>query len=115
MNIASKIKLIVSGSSAFYLDKKFKDSLAGRKKIFDVRTLSFREFLYFKGQNKFLNLDFNKLSLIETDGLKMSFEEFVIYGGYPKVVLTEDTNEKNRDFKRIGIFLYQKRYIRSRN
>ncbi|MEK7514053.1 MAG: ATP-binding protein [Patescibacteria group bacterium] len=91
---SSKIKLIVSGSSAFYLDKKFKDSLAGRKKIFDVRTLSFREFLYFKGQNKFLNLDFNKLSLIETDGLKMSFEEFVIYGGYPKVVLTEDTNEK---------------------
>lgn len=27
-----KIKIIASGSSAFYLDKKFKDSLAGRKK-----------------------------------------------------------------------------------
>ena len=36
-----KIKLIVSGSSAFYIDKKFKDSLAGRKKIFHVSTLSF--------------------------------------------------------------------------
>ena len=31
-----KIKLIVSGSSAFYIDAKFKDSLAGRKKIFYV-------------------------------------------------------------------------------
>ena len=29
-----KIKLIVTGSSAFYLDQKFKDSLAGRKRIF---------------------------------------------------------------------------------
>uniref|UniRef100_A0A7C4THL8 AAA family ATPase n=1 Tax=candidate division WOR-3 bacterium TaxID=2052148 RepID=A0A7C4THL8_UNCW3 len=40
-----KIKIIASGSSAFYLDKKFKDSLVGRKLIFPVRTLSFREFL----------------------------------------------------------------------
>ena len=29
------IKLIVSGSSSFYIDKKFKDSLSGRKKIFE--------------------------------------------------------------------------------
>src|SRR3989338_3392708 len=83
---SSNIKLIVSGSSAFYLDKKFK--------IFNVRTLSFREFLYFKGQNKYLTLDFSKLSLIEIDELKMFFEEFVLYGGYPKVVLAEDTVEK---------------------
>lgn len=91
---SSSIKLIVSGLSAFYLDKKFKDSLAGRKRIFNVKTLSFREFLYFKGQNKYLTLDFNKLSLIEIDELTILFEEFVIYGGYPKVVLAEDTNEK---------------------
>jgi len=29
-----KLKLIVSGSSAFYIDRRFKDSLVGRKKIF---------------------------------------------------------------------------------
>ena len=29
-----QIKFFVSGSSAFYMDKKFKDSLAGRKKIY---------------------------------------------------------------------------------
>ena len=33
---ADHIQLIVSGSSAFYIDKKFKDSLAGRKKIFYI-------------------------------------------------------------------------------
>ena len=44
-----KIKLIVSGSSAFYIDQKFKDSLAGRKLLFELNLLNFREFLYFKG------------------------------------------------------------------
>ncbi len=42
-----KIKLIVSGSSAFYIDTKFHDSLAGRKRIVHIRTLSFREYLHF--------------------------------------------------------------------
>jgi len=90
----SNIKLIVSGSSAFYLDRKFKDSLAGRKKIFDVKTLSFREFLHFKEVNKYVDSDFSKLSLIEIDELKILFEEYAIYGGYPKVVLAKDTSEK---------------------
>ena len=31
---SGKIKLIVAGSSAFYIDQKFTDSLAGRKKYF---------------------------------------------------------------------------------
>jgi len=35
------IKFVVSGSSAFYIDKKFKDSLAGRKRIFILPTLNF--------------------------------------------------------------------------
>lgn len=29
------LKIIATGSRAFYIDKKFKDSLAGRKRIFD--------------------------------------------------------------------------------
>jgi hypothetical protein len=98
----SDIKLIVSGSSAFYLDKKFKDSLAGRKKIFDVKTLSFREFLHFKEVNKYLDSDFSKLSLIEIDELKILFEEYAIYGGYPKVVLAKDTSEKIEVLKELA-------------
>ncbi len=83
-----KIKLIVSGSSAFYLDKKFKDSLAGRKKIFYVRTLSFREFLRFKNENKLARNDFGKLSLSDKETLSLYFREYMIYGGYPRVVLS---------------------------
>jgi len=46
------IKLIVTGSSSFEIRKKFKDSLAGRKRVIILRKLSFDEFLRFKGENK---------------------------------------------------------------
>jgi len=100
----NKIKLIVSGSSAFYLDVKFKDSLAGRKRIFYVYPISFSEFLFFKEEfdlwNKFkqsVNLknfclaNFNK---IEQRQLKIYSDEYLRFGGYPRVVLESDHDEK---------------------
>ena len=42
------LKIIVTGSSAFYIDRKFTDSLAGRKRIFELQTLSFEEWLQFR-------------------------------------------------------------------
>jgi uncharacterized protein len=44
---AENLKIIATGSSAFYIDKKFTDSLAGRKRIFELQTLSFIEWLQF--------------------------------------------------------------------
>ena len=46
-----KLKIVATGSSAFYIDKQFKDSLVGRKKIFQMGTLDFEEYLHFKGRN----------------------------------------------------------------
>jgi len=82
-----RIKIIATGSSAFYLDKKFKDSLVGRKRIFYLFTLSFREFLRFKKENKLSQKDFQKLSLADQEKIAFYFEEYLIYGGYPRVVL----------------------------
>ena len=42
---SEQLKIIASGSSAFYMDDRFKDSLAGRKKIFQLLTCSFDEYL----------------------------------------------------------------------
>ena len=58
-----KIKIVATGSSAFYLDHKFKDSLAGRKKIFFLPTCSFDEYLQLSGND---NL-FNELTRIQTN------------------------------------------------
>jgi len=82
------IKIIATGSSAFYLDRKFKDSLAGRKKIFTLPTLSFKEFLRFKGEEELSKKDFEKLSLAEREKVIFNYQEYLIYGGYPKVVLS---------------------------
>jgi predicted AAA+ superfamily ATPase len=46
------LKLIVSGSSTLEIRQKFKDSLAGRKVVFEVYPLDFYEFLIFKGEEK---------------------------------------------------------------
>ena len=40
-----KLKIVATGSSAFYLDDKFTDSMAGRKRIFHLLTCSFDEYL----------------------------------------------------------------------
>ncbi len=46
----------ISGFLYFYLDSSFEDSLAGRKRIFILKTLSFEEFLYFTNHDAFYKL-----------------------------------------------------------
>ena len=96
---ADRIKIIATGSSAFYIDIKFKDSLAGRKKIFELKTLDFEEFLHFKNEEIQLkelqllrNNDIQK-SILE-EQLWVSLEEYITFGGYPAVVLENKTNDK---------------------
>ncbi len=89
-----RLKIIASGSSAFYLDKKFKDSLAGRKRIFYVFTLSFREFLRFKGKNVLGRKDFKKLTLSEREIVNRYYHQYLIYGGYPRVALAPPTEKE---------------------
>lgn len=98
-----KIKLIVSGSSAFYIDSKFKDSLAGRKRICPLTTLTLNEFLRFKNaddlSDKFQKLTLNNFSIenfniIEKRNYEIFLNEYIVYGGYPRVVVTNDNNEK---------------------
>lgn len=90
-----KIKLIVSGSSAFYIDRKFTDSLAGRKKIFNVYTLSFREFLRFKNENDLAEKDFNSISFEEKNKISLYYREFMVFGGYPRIVLASLEDKKD--------------------
>lgn len=90
------IKFIVSGSSSFYIKNHFSESLAGRKKIFEMWPLTFREFLEFKGAWKpqielekeqyFLRTFYNLYSSL--------YEEYIQYGGFPEVVLAAEVQDK---------------------
>ena len=90
-----KIKFIVSGSASFYIDTKFKDSLAGRKRIFQLPTLTFEEFLVFKDKSELSSLLFGKtIPQIYKNELLNLQNEYMIYGGYPDVILEPDHKEK---------------------
>ncbi|MEK7449080.1 MAG: ATP-binding protein [Planctomycetota bacterium] len=89
---AGRIKLLVSGSSSFELKSKFKESLVGRTVNFEVYPLSFREWLFFKGHH--LNLGQKVISGLTTEELKKSYKEYVLYGGYPRIVLENDVSRK---------------------
>ncbi len=92
----NSIKLIVSGSSAFYIDEKFDDSLAGRKKIFYLRPLDFKEFLIFKDEERLWEkiIEFDELTNITKNKIYKYLEEFLIFWWYPKVVLERDKEIK---------------------
>lgn len=96
----NKVKIIATGSSAFYINRDFKDSLAGRKKIFELYTLSFKEFLQFKNSDELLDeyIKMQKRSTytsLKEKQLRLYFNEYLNYGGYPAVVL-----EKNIGYKK---------------
>ena len=85
------LKVIVSGSSSFEMKSKFKDSLVGRTVSFVIYPLSFHEFLLFKG------IPFppaGQATEKKTGELRALYTEFALYGGYPKIVLTQDTSIK---------------------
>lgn len=91
------IQLIVSGSSSFDIKSKFSDSLVGRTVNFDIYNLSFSEFIRFK-QKKYHLSDLSVVHKIEVEQL---YYEYVLYGGYPKVVLEDDLEKKDRYLQQI--------------
>ncbi len=93
-------KFIVSGSGSLELKEKIHESLAGRKRMFELSTITFDEFVNFKTQYKYAkNLD-NFFS-VENE-LSLSFlEDYLNFGGYPRVVLAETFQEKNQTISEI--------------
>ena len=91
------IKFILTGSSSYYLKNLFTESLSGRKKLFELFPLDFGEFLTFKNiPHKTLEKleGLHKFNSNEYERIKAYYEEYIEYGGFPKVVLASSTKEK---------------------
>lgn len=96
---ADDIKIIASGSSAFYMDDQFTDSLAGRKRIFTLLTCSFDEYLELADKGDLLKekgrlIENPKAKSTQINYLKNEWDNYMIYGGYPAVVTEVDFKEK---------------------
>ena len=109
------VKIYASGSSSIKIKNQVQESLAGRKIITKIYPLSFEEYLQFKEKNSLIEQikNIKKLKGKElqksTSELKKELEEFLIYGSYPEVVLSNEI-EKSGIIE--GIFdLYIKKDI----
>ena len=102
------IKLVVSGSSSFAIKTKFKDSLVGRTVNFEIFNLSFKEFLQFRKYHFEEGMAYTAKKIEE---LKALFKEYILYGGYPKIVLTAEVSMKEKYLQQI-IDTYVKKDIR---
>ena len=92
------IKIYATGSSSIKIKDEIQESLAGRKNIHYLFPLDFEEFIIFKNNRKALQQlkNTNKLKgeKIDIPLLFNLLKEFMVFGGYPEVVLNSDKEEK---------------------
>jgi uncharacterized protein len=86
-------KFVVSGSGSLELKEKISESLVGRKRIFALSIVSFGEFADFMTDYRYTDRlrQFFRTEPIKTDQL---FREYLMYGGYPRVILADTHSEK---------------------
>lgn len=83
----ANIKFFVTGSSSKFLQKEVSTLLSGRYLSETIYPLSFAEFLDFK------------LILKKENALEEQFNEYLRFGGFPRVVLENDTEKKTKLLK----------------
>lgn len=109
-----KVKFIVTGSSNFYLRNLFSESLSGRKFLFVLYPMGFREYLHFKEENApaiqtggvFPAIPEQSLYLHEK--YAFHYGQFLEFGGFPEVVTTADVSLKKMVLKNIFASFFEK-------
>lgn len=98
-------KLIISGSSSLDLTIKAVKQLTGRILSFTLYPFSFREVLRSKDErlSKLFEstLEFGPVEPPLLQRLQKYFQEFVVYGGYPRVATAQNDEEKKEILRNI--------------
>lgn len=90
------VKFIVTGSSSYYMKNRFSESLAGRKRIFEMYPLSFKEFLQFQdaGVPNFEKYAWQSFNKAWYSKFKDLYSSYIRFGGFPEVVLEHNNEDK---------------------
>ncbi len=88
-------KFIVSGSGSVDLKAEVKESMLGRKRVYEVFPLSLREFIDHRTGYQYTDRlgDFMSIEKGRADELML---EHMNFGGYPRVVIEPEAREKTR-------------------
>ncbi|MBL7147495.1 MAG: ATP-binding protein [Nanoarchaeota archaeon] len=90
-----KTKIIISGSSVSGLSIHSIKYLVGRIFVFNLYPFSFEEYLSYKEPNLYHNIYLKrKLTNPIIKKIIPYFEDFCVFGGYPRVILSKDKKEK---------------------
>ncbi|MDY6863250.1 MAG: ATP-binding protein [Thermodesulfobacteriota bacterium] len=102
-----KVKFFLTGSASFYLKNLFTESLSGRKYIFELFPLTFSEFLIFKESSFKIPKNTNNITLPIFDTISPLYDEYILFGGFPGVVLKPGVREKKKALEEIFSSFFQ--------
>jgi len=109
-----RVKFIVTGSSNYYLRNLFPESLSGRKFLYVLPVLSYREYLYFNHRLNEIDLSppieaaFTPRRLAAIYQYKELYESYLEFGGFPEVATTPDQETKRMILKNIFASFFEK-------
>ena len=86
-------KFVVTGSGSLELKEKISEALTGRKYLIEMPPVTFKEFLDYKTGYKYSD----RLELfcqVEAVRLDQLLQEYMMFGGYPKVITEKGTLAK---------------------
>lgn len=93
-------KFIVSGSGSLDLKAKIKESMAGRKQLFLIEQISFKEFVNFKTNYAYEDR-LQEFFSIEKARTQDMLSEYMTFGGYPRIIIAETLNKKKNEMDEI--------------
>jgi len=102
-----KVKFFLTGSASFYLKNLFTESLAGRKYIFELFPLTFSEFLLFKESSLKIPQNISEITKANFEAISPLYEEYLLLGGFPGVVLKTSVEEKKKALEEIFTSFFQ--------
>lgn len=86
-------KFVVSGSGSLELKEKIHESLAGRKRVFELLPLSLSELINHNTGYRYENR-LNEYCSIEKTPAQQYLDEYMQCGGFPRIVLANTIDEK---------------------
>lgn len=91
------LKFFISGSSSLFIEKKTKESLAGRAFTFTLKPLKFKEYLSLKDVDIGENID------LYMKKIKKHLSHYIRTGGFPELVNTKNNEKIDRYIKELVI------------